>query len=354
MFPAFKLKKASAKLYEACTLRVQFESAFVVQKKMQTTAAFFFVCLAVCVSAITVQELQCDTDPFVLGVRLPDDDLRSLIGERVAPFLFRLNTTADRELYYIRFKNETFQVLSYTVDNLFATGPKNWTFVLPAVVAGPGELVACVDVPGCDGIDLDMVLFLRLFPTNATRFVISFQLEYLLNATGAPHVLHSVSGTHRRLLTLGKVFQTAGRDRNRVAAVAPSTATAIGDSDSVIVEFNATQALIDEAFPAAAPASDSTLSTAAIIGISVAAGVVALCLVGCLVWTSRQNNPAVTAPSEMARLAPSEMTPAASTAGSYGHHYGRSHDDDDNIAPDPWSLKVQEEAKRARGFDYGY
>lgn len=279
---------------------------------------FFLILLAGTTHAsvpVTFRDLMCDTALVVAGSTTDDVAPHALITARSVPVIFSLGDEL-KQLVYVRFLNATLVVRSSTTSGGIATAPKLWNDILPAVTSLPGQVAQCLTVPGCDGFIFDAVLFLRLFPKNATGFEFSFRVEWL-----------SDNGTVRIAAPIATFSVT--RSRIRVAAVAPASATSLGTSDLVSLTMNMSQVIVNEAFPQPYVSDVDNTFWYALGGALGGAVFLILLFILCFACMRPSASPAATAQKqvqvqqELQPLRSTEVSVAPAPAPAMGGRHGR-------------------------------
>jgi hypothetical protein len=244
------------------------------------------------VRAVTVSELNCATSFEIGDVAQADRNPQATLETAVTNFIVRL-PVAYRDIYYLQMINTSITVRSFTASGGPATGVKSFSDLVDVMTQLPGQVVDCGTTRGCDGFVLGVLAFRRLFPRNATHYVMTYQVRWYTNTSAVHH------SSQRRLL-----------------GIPPDSAILVGTSDLESAEFNMTAALENQALATPASSSDDTWW----IVLSAVGGTVGLLLiiVLCMIYIRSSRERKETKVSELQPL-------QVPVQGPYGHHYSGRH-----------------------------
>ncbi len=251
------------------------------------------LCVAAVTRAVTVSELNCATSFEVGDVVQADRNPQATMSTALTNFIVRL-PAAYRDIYYLQMVNTSITVRSFTASGGPATGVKSFSDLVDVMAQLPGQVVDCGTTRGCDGFVLNALAFRRLFPLNATHYVMTYQVRWYTNTSAVHH-----TSNQRRLL-----------------GIPPDSAILVGTSDLESAEFNMTAALEAQALAAPASSSDDTWW----IVLSAVGGTVGLLLiiVLCMIYIRSSR--------ERKEVKVSELQPLqVPVQGLYGYRYSGRH-----------------------------
>ena len=265
------------------------------------------VLLALCTFAatvasdVTVADLECDT---IVQSQTAVQSINTVVildvTTRTLPVSIRLEDAELANSFQIRIIPSSIRISASDAMGRVISLPLTYDqLVLDQVVLEPlGSASVCVLVPGCDGMVLDTVKTVRLFPSNIKQIIFNLTAAYLGSLSTS---------------SFGPWMLLA------VAATTASATTVLGDTGPVILTLDPSQQILETSFTttgsAAATSSASTDTTTIVyVVVGVLGGILLCAILGYVCWGMRTQAAQTQVVHELAHLIPQSIEASRSTS----------------------------------------